>query len=242
MYIGVKEFINGYHEPFDRIAKATNKAKKDLKDRGERATKEMLNKEIELVIAEWDEKIEKGYKAHEFVYKKEIEKNPNIIVGKYKKAESLGSELLNALEINKLELDKTYLEKQIVSNHNGLIGYIDKLEVTKNGFINITDIKSWEHIYRSSSFVVNGFRVPPKFFFSPIDNLQDCNYNEVCLQLSIYMYIVWTYNKKLKPGKLCINHLILNEDGKVIDEKIIEVPYLRREVKALLNNKKKMNG
>ena len=49
MYIGVKNFISQYKEPFDREAKATKKAKANLKDRGEKSNKETLAEEIDLV-------------------------------------------------------------------------------------------------------------------------------------------------------------------------------------------------
>ena len=243
MYIGVKELIGHYKKPFDRIGIATKEAKASLRDKGDKQTKELLQEEINLVIAKWDEKTNNGSLAHTKIHNREIEKNPNCtILGKYKKYNSEETPELDAENINKLNTCTTYLEKQIVSNHHNIIGYIDKVEVTKQGVINIEDYKTWDKVYRTSSFVKeNGFKVLPRFFFSPIDNLQDTNYWEATLQLSIYMYILWTYNKKLKPGKLYIRHIPLNERGLIINEKLIEVPYLRKEVKLIFKNMK-LNG
>ena len=56
------------------------------------------------------------------------------------------------------------------------------------------------------------------------------------------MYILWTYNKRLKPGKLYIRHVKLTDNGDIIHEELIEVPFLREEIKALLKNKKLING
>ena len=242
MYIGVKNFISQYKEPFDREAKATKKAKANLKDRGEKSNKETLAEEIDLVLAEWDEKTKKGENAHVVIHNRELKKIPNAIYTTYVKHEGGDGEMDAQLESNLLR-GITYFEKKIVSNHHHLIGYADKVEVTKDGYINIEDYKTFDVLYRTGSFTIdNGFKVPSKYFFSPINHIEDCNYNEACLQLSLYMYILWTYNKRLKPGKLYIRHVKLTDNGDIIHEELIEVPFLREEVKALLKNKKLING
>ena len=38
----------------------------------------------------------------------------------------------------------------------------------------------------------------------------------------------------MKPGKLYIRHIKTNTKDKIIDQPLIEVPYLRDEVKAML--------
>lgn len=244
MYTGIKKFISQYKKPFDRIGKATKKAKGILKDRGDKLTKALIEEEVNLILEEWNIKTQKGIDAHTLINNKEMKKNPDIIYEgyvKYEEAEE--NDKLIDTSINKLSSSSIYIEKKIVSNHHMLIGYADKVEVTKDNFINIEDYKSWDKLYRSSSYVVeNGFKIAPSFFFSPINHLQDTNYSEACLQLSLYMYILWTYNKKLKPGSLKIRHIKLNEEGLIIDEEYIEVPYLREEVKAMLKNKKQILG
>ena len=242
MYLGVKKFISKYKEPFDREAKATKKAKANIKDKGEKATKELIIEEIELVLAKWDDKTQKGTDAHTTIHARELEKNPNAIYTEYVKHEETDGEMDAQLESNIIR-GNTYFEKKIVSNHHHLIGYADKVEVTKDGYINIEDYKTFDVLYRTGSFTVdNGFKVASKYFFSPINHIEDCNYNETCLQLSLYMYLLWTYNKRLKPGKLILRHVKLTDDGTIIHEEPIEVPYLREEVKALLKNKKIING
>lgn len=241
MYIGVKELISNYKKPFDRVTKATKKAKANLKERGEKASGEILQEEVELVLAEWDEKTLNGQKAHDVINKKQLTKDPSIIVSQYEKHDADSNIEIDA-GINILERNKRYIEKQIVSNHHYIIGYADLVEVTRDGYINIEDYKTWDKIYRTSAFLIdNGFKVPATYFFPPISHIQDTNYWAACLQLSIYMYILWTYNKKLKPGKLYIRHIPLNDKGMIIDETLIEVPYLREEVKNILKNMK-LNG
>ena len=238
MYRGIKDFISDYKEPFDRIKQATKKAKAALKDRGEKATQKLIEEEMAVIIAEWDRKTQYGEEAHKALNEQELRDNPNAILHEYIKYTGEGE--MNSLEENKLEKGITYLEKKIVSNHHHLIGYADKVEVTKDGFINITDHKTHDKIYRTSGFTIdNGFKVPPKLYFPPVNHLHACNFVDAALQLSFYMYILWTHNKKLKPGKLYINHVSLNEEGKILSTELIETPYMREEVKALLQAKKR---
>lgn len=244
MYKGVKQFLDSYHAPFEKQKKAVKKAKVDLKERGETANKKAIEEETALIIAEWEEKQKMGEDAHVFIHQRDVKKYENIEIGEYKRySEEINGGDLDAQEESNLEIGKVYFEKKIVSNHHHLIGYADKVEVTKDGWINIEDYKTWDKVYRSSSFIVeNGFKVPPKLFYPPIAHIHDCNLQYATLQLSLYMYLLWTYNKKLKPGKLSVRHVILNEEGTIVDEQIIEVPYLRDEVRALLQNKKLSDG
>ena len=118
-----------------------------------------------------------------------------------------------------------------------MVGYADDVEI-KNNFIKIEDIKTTKAIYKTSGIKTKtGYLVPPTYFYPPISKLQDCNFNEAALQMSIYMYILWTYNKKLKPGKMYIRHIKTNSFDKVTEQVLIEVPYLREEVKAMLKYK-----
>jgi uncharacterized spore protein YtfJ len=49
------------------------------------------------------------------------------------------------------------------------------------------------------------------------------------------------YNKKLKPGTLHIRHIKTNDKGDILEELLIEVPYLLEEVKKMLKHRIK-NG
>lgn len=242
MYIGVKRFIQAYKKPFDRIEKATKKAKSILKDRGEKITKKDVDKEVSIIIAQWDAKAEMGRKAHLYINNRELKAKKNVTISEYQRYDGDYDGELDT-STNTLQRGQIYLEKKIVSNHHKLIGYADRVEVDKKGYINIEDYKSWDVIYRNSSFVTEtGFRVSPTFFYEPISHLQDTNLTEATLQASIYMYILWTYNKKLKPGKIFIRHVKLNDAGDIINEDMVEVAYLRDEVRAMLKNKKKILG
>lgn len=231
MYIGVKALISEFKEPFDKIGKATKKAKKNLSDRGEKASKEILEEEINLILAEWDRKRDRGEKVQKDLCVKELKTNKNAILEKYEKHDNIS---IIDKSISKVENNTVYLEKKLISNKYKLIGYSDKIEV-KRGTIYITDNKVVEKIYRSSGFTLdNGFKVPPTKMLAPLDHLDDCNYIDFVLQLSLYMYLAWESNKRLKIGKLFIRHIHMNDKDKVISDELIEVPYMKEEVMKIL--------
>lgn len=235
---GVKEFIQSYKKSFDREASAIKKAKKILKDRGERATKEAVQSEKSLILAEWDRIRENSSLIHNNIAKEDLSSIKNCIYDGYIPYDGIPlSEIDESCNI--VIKGNTYLEKKIVYKKYNLIGYIDKIEVSNDLNVTITDHKVWNDIYFSSSYTAeNGYRVAPTFFNHPISHLQDCNFIEASLQMSMYAYIIWTFNKKLKIDKLQINHIKVDDSGAILDKNIIKVPYLLKEVKDLLKNAK----
>lgn len=244
MFQGVKEFVSSYKESFDRIREATKQAKKRMKDRDEsyttKAGKEKLEKEIKEVIDEWDKKIEWGTNAHRVIQQKGIEKYPNAILGEYtKRTYDIPKE--RYLDINKVEKNTRYYEKYICDPLNELVCYIDELFIDKNWNIHLTEYKSCSVFDRSATYGVKtpqGFKV--KTYYPPIDNIVDNNFYQAALQSSTCMYLLWYYNKKLKPKSITLKHIILNEDtGAIESTKDYDGPYLLEEVKQLLKHKKK---
>lgn len=233
MYQGIKEFIKEFKEPFDRNAISLKKAKERLRDRGEKAIEIAVKEEAAIIREEWDKLIKRGEMLHKQVQEKKAKIKSCIVEGWEKSSKKVGTPDPST---NNLKNNTKYIEKRIVSEKYKLIGYADDVEVIKN-FINIEDTKTGE-IYKTSAIKLKtGFVLPPTYFFSPINNLQDCNYNEAALQMSLYMYILWMHNKHLKPGKMYIRQIITNSQDKITEEKLIEVPYLREEVRAMLKNK-----
>ncbi len=239
MYIGVKKLIQSYKKPFNREVAALKKAKARLREEGKKATEKLVEEEKQLVLAEWDRKTQFGTEAHEKVISRRVKRYPTSIVGKYVKFE--GEDELPAEEINKLEVNTRYYEKLLVDNQNHIIGYADEVFVDERGYINIQDFKSHDEIRRTyTAKGTNGFIIVDNFYY-PIKDLVDCNFNECALQASIYMYILWTYNKRLKPGKLTMLHTKLDPDtGSIMTEEVIELPYLVDEVKALFQHLKEI--
>lgn len=239
MYTGVTTLIQQYKKAFNRNVRAIKKAKARLREEGKKATEKLVEEEKLLILAEWDLKAQQGKDAHTTIINRRVKKYPTSHVGVYKKAE--GEDKLPADEINKLEIGKRYYEKMIVDNQNMIIGYADEVEVDEKGYINIQDFKSYKEIRRTyTARADNGFTIVDNFFY-PISNLIDCNFIECALQASFYMYLLWTYNKKLKPGKLTMLHTKLDEDtGNIINEQVIELPYLIDEVKAIIQHQKEI--
>lgn len=231
MYRGIKDFISEFKEVFDKNAKSLKEAKSRLKDRGEKATLDAVKEEQQIVLAEWKKAQDRGIKLHKQIQNKKCKKDKNIIVEGWKKSKKLDS---IDISINKLKNNTTYIEKEIVSDKYKLIGYADEVRV-KNNYITIEDIKTCSKIYRTSGIKTRtGYIVPPVYYYSPIDKLQSCNFNDAALQMSLYMYLLWIHNKKLKPGKMYIRHIKTNSFDKITEEELIEVPYLRDEVKLIL--------
>lgn len=232
-YIGVKELIAELKPEFDRIGKATKIAKSILKERGEKADKDLLKIEIDLVLAEWDAKKELGIKIQEDLCQKELKTNKSAVYEGYSlKAHDV--EVPYTKADSKLENNKVYLEKKLVSNKYGIIGYADYINV-KRGTIDITDNKVYDKLYRTSSFKTDtGFQVAAEKMYEPLDHLDHCNYHDAVLQLSLYMYLAWENNKNLKIGKLFIRHIKVNDNGKKTKDELIPVPYMKSEVKKIL--------
>lgn len=235
MYTSVGDLINEFKEEFDTVAIATKKAKKLLKERGEKADKLAVDNEANLIMEEWEEERQRGIVSHNELNKKELEVNPNAILegrsGDFRTTEEICKSYF------KLKNNKTYLEKLLASNKYKVIGYVDKISVSR-GTINITDNKFVKKIYYGSSYKLpNGMTIKGGTMNPPLAHLDACNYNEFCLQLSLYMYLAWENNKDLRVGKLFIRHIILNENSKNISDELIEVPYLKKEVISMLKYK-----
>lgn len=234
MYIGVKELISELKKPFDRLGKATSKAKANIKERGESIRdKDLVQEEVELILAEWDRKRDRGIAVHEQLCDKELKENKKAKFEGYKVSLFDSKEPVEKIQA-KLENNTTYLEKMLVSNKYKVLGFADKIDIYRST-INITDNKTTDKIYRSSSFKSDkGFQVAGAKMSEPISHLDDCNYIDAVLQLSLYMYLAWESNKNLKIGKLFIRHIKLNEAGKKVADTLIPVPYMKDEVKKIL--------
>lgn len=142
-----------------------------------------------------------------------------------------------------------YPEHFVYLKSAGICGQSDRVEVVNN-HLNIYDYKTNEEIKKESYVNWEGIS---KKMLAPVDHLDDSNYWHYALQLSFYMYIILKHNPKLKPGKLCLDHVIFEEDG--VDEKgdkvlklnlegypiikeiiTYELPYLKAEVISIIKH------
>lgn len=142
-----------------------------------------------------------------------------------------------------------YPEHFVYLKSSGICGQSDRVEVV-NGFVNIYDYKTNKEIKKESYVNWEGIS---KKMLSPVSHLDDSNYWHYALQLSFYMYIIIKHNPKLKPGKLCLDHVIFEDDGLDKDgnkiykldidghpilKQIItyELPYLKSEIISIINH------
>lgn len=144
--------------------------------------------------------------------------------------------------------DGIYPEHMVYLKSAGICGQSDLVEVV-NGKVNIIDYKTNKEI-KTESFK-NWEGISDKMSH-PVSHLDDCNFYHYALQLSIYMYIILKHNRKLRPGKIFIHHVIFEVEGTdeygypitqyasngdpVVREVIqMEVPYLADEVISIIN-------
>ena len=144
--------------------------------------------------------------------------------------------------------DGIYPEHMVYLKSAGICGQSDLVEVV-NGKVNIIDYKTNKEI-KTESFK-NWEGISDKML-APVNHLDDCNFYHYALQLSIYMYIILKHNRKLRPGKIFIHHVIFEVEGTdeygypitqyasngdpVVREVVqMEVPYLADEVISIIN-------
>jgi hypothetical protein len=222
-YIGVKKFIESFKPTIDWEKRARKKAKEK-------------GVSVEEIKAEWEKKRINGINAHKTI-QQEMEGLEGVNSWNIDFTDSDGFYTNLPEKDDKLE-NGIYLERPCFSHKQGLIGFPDKIEVKKNE-ISIEDYKTFGTLYRVASGIRVGGKLIKNSYHEPIANLDDCNYIDTCLQLSMYMYILWENNRHLKVGKLYLTHVKLDEEGNILDRVREEVPYLRTEVRLLLDYKRR---
>lgn len=150
-----------------------------------------------------------------------------------------------SLPIQELQNNTIYPELMIYDFDYMICGQSDKVIVEGNK-IHIWDYKTDQEI--SLKGWSNEWTSPKKYL-PPIQHLEECNGNTYALKMSLYMYMLWKANKgRFKPGDIVIEHItlkrdplddnipVLNQEGVPIEEgrKLIHLPYLKKEVMAML--------
>lgn len=131
----------------------------------------------------------------------------------------------------KLDNNTIYTEFMVWDEDSGICGMVDEAEVVSET-IHVNDHKTNKEIKREGFYVPNGGR---EKLLSPVSHLDDCNWNKYTLQLSLYMYLLWKRNKNLKVGKLTLNHVQFDKEGKMTAVVAMDVPYRRDEVRAIID-------
>ena len=135
----------------------------------------------------------------------------------------------NFHEDYKDRLEHLYDEFVIGSEEYDIASAIDHLFINKlTGGLVLVDYKTNIDIYKSDKYA--------KDMKVPLQHLKDTVYNHYSLQLSIYKFIVEKYTD-LKIEEMFIVWFSENNDN----YEIIEIPYLKNEVKLILENRRVKN-
>lgn len=144
-----------------------------------------------------------------------------------------------------------YPEHLVYLKSVGLCGQSDRVEIIGDK-VNIIDYKTNKEIKKES---YKDYKGTSKKMLDPLSHLDDCNFYHYALQLSMYMFFIIRHNPNLKPGKLLIQHIVFESDGvdeygnpiysrSPIGDPIVkdvinyEVPYLKAEIKSLIDWKR----
>ena len=142
-----------------------------------------------------------------------------------------------------------YPEHLIYLKSVGICGQADRVEIVDD-YIDLYDYKTNKEI--KTEGYKNKKTGKSKKMLGPLSHLDDCNFNDYALQLSIYMYMMNKHNYNLQPGIMRIDHVEfeishmdkngypvskLDKNGEPIVKSITpyEIPYLKKEVVSLFN-------
>lgn len=147
--------------------------------------------------------------------------------------------------------DGLYPEHFVYLQSRGVCGQADEVIVT-DGYVHIDDHKSNKDLMKPP---YKDWRGVVKSFLPPLGHLAESKLEEYSLQLSTYLYIILRHNPNLKPGKLILNHVEFEEEGRdqfdypimklddngeyiMKSERKLEIPYLKNEVELMFKHKK----
>lgn len=216
--IGATGLIEQYTQDFDAQAVAEKVAIKE-------------NKTVQQVLDEWEYKnkfaCEKGSTCHEFAQSRwsgEVWQEKHFDNSEeYERAVEIIQWQANEFRIDyKDRLEHLADEYVIGSEEYDIASAIDHLFINKlTGGLVLVDYKTNSDIHKNERYAKN-MKVP-------LSHLKDFTLNHYCIQLSIYKYLVEKYTN-LKIEEMFIVYFSEN----IKNYEIIDVPYLYKEVKNIL--------
>ena len=222
--ISVTRLIEDYTNEFDSESIAEKVAIRD-------------NKSVQEVLDEWEYKnkfsCEKGSTCHEYAQ--------SLWSGKEWKALTFdeSEEYLNAVGRIRMQVRTFYYDYKdrlehladefvIGSEEYDIASAIDHLFINKlTGGLVLVDYKTNSDIHKTEKYA--------KSMKVPLDHLKDFTLNHYYIQLSIYKYLVEKY-AKVKIEEMFIVYASEN----IENYEIIEIPYLKKEVIKILENRRRM--
>ena len=227
--ISVTRFIEQYANEFNAQEVAEKVALKE-------------NKSVSEVLEEWQYKnkfaCEKGSQCHEYaqcLWSKNYS-NYNVYIGldldlyEYNKAvEKIKTQANNFYQDYQDRLEHLADEFVVGSEEYDIASAIDHLFINKlTGGLVLADYKTNSDIHKNERYA--------KDMKVPLNHLKDTTLNHYAIQISIYKYLVEKYTN------LTINEFFIVYMSENIDNyEIIEVPYLKKEVEKILENRRKKN-
>ena len=225
--ISVTRLIEEYTNEFDTQAVAEKVAIRD-------------NKPVQKVLDEWKYKNEfskaKGHTCHEFAQslwsKEKWNLEPFDNSKEYLQAiKIIKQQALNYYNDYKDTYELIAIEYVVGSAECDCASAIDLLLRNKlTGGLALVDFKTNSYI---KGYNEKAYKKPMKI---PLQHLNDDAYNHYCIQLPIYKYWLEKY-PKLKVDEMFIVYFSEN----IENYEIIEIPYLKEEVKKILENRREKN-
>lgn len=159
---------------------------------------------------------------------------------------------------NQRLVEGVYPEHLVYLKSAGICGQADIVERIGNK-INIGDYKTNKKLDKTS--YVNWEGMSQKML-TPVEHLDDCNFNHYALQLSLYMYMVLKHNPQCVAGDMIIYHVKFRSvmvtdatgtqvpltdeydfpiyerdaEGAPVVEEVVQhvVPYLKKEIESII--------
>ena len=257
-FISVTTLIHSFTQPFDKEFWSAYKALEKLLSKEDWAiekksllntkkfdkvllelhniTEDEFNKEQQTILDMWDEEnrnsCERGTRIHADLENSFYKKKKDIDLSKYQ----IGGKFECIKDHNNLDLENGIYPEYLISrvSEDGklrIAGQIDLL-VKKVNKIIIGDWKTNKKI-DLKSFFDSKTKTSSKMKY-PLNNLDDCNYNHYCLQLSTYAWMI----QKLNP-EFEIEDLVLVHFDHTDNMTVYHLPYLKDEVIKMLSFYKK---
>lgn len=204
IYISVSQLLKRYKEPFDTDFFAEKAAKKQ-------------GKKKEDIIAEWQKNnkaaCDKGQHIHD-IFENYI-KTGRIHEDDYE----LVSNLDDIFDVKKYY--KVHSEKIVYNDEHEIAGTSDLIADVDKDYFDVLDFKTNKKFNMYSKY--------GKYLKYPLNNLQECQYNDYSLQLSLYAFLYSSLT-----GKKVRQINILYHDGKKFHN--YPTPYLFWEITMLLKH------
>lgn len=223
--ISVTKLIEEYCNEFDSQAVAQKVADKEKKN-------------IQDVLNEWKAKNDwacyKGHIGHVFAQTLwygifTLDDVKSLTVKQTKALETISQQAKNFYNDYKGRLEHLVDEFVIGSEEYDIASAIDHLFINRlTNELVLVDYKTNSNIHKSEKYA--------KDMKIPLNHLKDFTLNHYYIQLSIYKYLVEKYSG-LKVSEMFIVWFSEN----IENYEIIEVPYLQKEVKKILENRKIKN-